>query len=97
LIVILLLTAGPALGQPNLARCLPRAEMYAQLTDTYGETMAGIGLFGPSKNASVAVMLWTNPETGTWTLLTTGPAGLACYMASGVDWQTRKQPLGAPL
>lgn len=61
------------------ARCRPRADVVADLAKRYGEQATWIGL----STAGHVVEVWANPETGTWTILTTAPAGPTCIQGAG--------------
>lgn len=72
-------------------QCAPRDRVTTILADTYGETRSGIGL-----NGSDQVMeLFTNPATGSWTILITLPAGAACLIVSGTGYEPVTTPLPA--
>lgn len=64
--------------------CGPHASMVAQLKDRFHEDIVSLGLAG---NGHVMQMFKT-ADGGTWTLLSTTPAGVACILASGQHWQT---------
>ena len=76
---ILLLVAGPAFGQ---AICAPRDKIVEKLTGKYGEISQGVGVT-PS---SGLIEVWSNPETGTWSIIATSPTGLSCVITTGTNW-----------
>jgi hypothetical protein len=44
-----------------------------------------------------ALELWVNPDTGTWTILSTTPGGPTCMVKGGEDFVIRPlEPLGVP-
>ncbi|WP_298677425.1 hypothetical protein [uncultured Lentibacter sp.] len=63
--------------------CVAREIMVERLKTTYQEALSGGGLHG----ASAVVEVWTSPETGTFTVISTDTAGQACILATGTDWQ----------
>ena len=75
----LMLTASPALAA---MACGPRADLVKKLKAKYGEHQTALGISGP-----LAVEVWTNPKTGTWTMLRTMANGVSCLMATGEHWQ----------
>ncbi len=77
------------------AQCAPRAAVLSALADKYNEARRGIGMAG-----SVVVMeLFSNAETGTWTIIATRPDGISCLVASGTEFEAVNDPApakGAP-
>lgn len=67
------------------ALCLPVGALYAALSTNYGEAITGAGTAGDD-----AVMLFSNPETGTVTIAIVRPDGVACVIAAGEDWEARE-------
>ncbi|RNF35769.1 hypothetical protein [Paracoccus methylarcula] len=58
--------------------CLPTAQVYEQLTETYSETRAVSGL----SDRGAILEIWASPE-GTWTALITTPDGRSCLLDAG--------------
>lgn len=71
------LAAGQAAAQAR-QNCAPRDRVIAFLAERYGEGLQAMGLSG-----SAVMELYANRATGTWTLVATGPEGIACLVASG--------------
>ena len=72
---------SPAFGQS----CGNFQAAHNNLAEKYGEAPVGEGL----THDGAALRVYANPETGTWTVLTIHPNGVACVRASGEDWQAR--------
>jgi len=73
--------APPALAAT--ANCGDYAAMAQVLADTYGETPLFSGLSVQGQK----VVLATNPDGSTWTILVIGAGGTACIAAVGTEWQ----------
>ena len=58
--------------------CAPTVDLHDQLLQKYGEERLFAGLSGQS-----VIELWSNPETGTWTIIVSTPEGMSCLLASG--------------
>lgn len=43
--------------------------------------------------AALAVEIWRNPDTGSWTITASTPAGIACMVASGEAFDDRDDPV----
>ena len=76
----LALLATPAAAQT----CLPLPAVIETLTDQWGEAPVGQGL----STGGAIVTVWTNPETGTWTITVTRPDGATCLIGAGTDFAT---------
>jgi hypothetical protein len=70
------LSALPALAQGN---CTTRAALTVALATSYSEAPVIMGI----TSTGAVLELWANPETGTWTVLTVTPDGVACIRATG--------------
>tara|TARA_R110000765_G_scaffold90031_1_gene171575 strand:+ start:1436 stop:1741 length:306 start_codon:yes stop_codon:yes gene_type:complete len=55
------------------------------LEKNFGEVKTHVGL---SASKQVVIELFENPETHTFTLLTTDPYGVSCPLAGGGYWET---------
>lgn len=55
------------------------------LEKNYGEVRTHMGL---SQSQQVVIELFENPETLTFTILTTDPYGVSCPLAGGQYWET---------
>jgi hypothetical protein len=84
----LLLAAHAAHAAPQ---CAPREQVLPVLQQKYGETRHGIGLAGTSQ----VMEIFSNPETGTWTITATMPDGVMCLVASGDHFETVAENLPA--
>jgi hypothetical protein len=67
----------------NAAQCVPTLEMIRQL-DKFGEQQ----IFTMTQKAGgklIPLNLWANLDSGTWTIIVTGPRG-SCIIAHGDDF-----------
>jgi len=87
---LLVALVTPAAAQQPRPDCFPSQQMYSQLSGAYGETRRHAGLSG-----QIILEVWTNPETGSWTILSTRPDGISCLAAAGEGWADIVQ--GQPL
>ena len=61
--------------------CGKREDFTAKLQKKYGEVRRGMGLGG-----GMIFELWTNGDSGSWTILMTRPNGVSCIYAAGEEW-----------
>lgn len=61
--------------------CGVRGPLVEALAEMYGEKQAEVKVLGPNR----VVELFTNPDTGTWTIMITSTAGTSCLVDSGRD------------
>ena len=69
--------------------CAPRTTVVQRLGGGHGEVVVANGLvnqmvYGTSHNAIVEV--WSNDETGSFTITITHPSGFSCVVTSGTDF-----------
>lgn len=62
--------------------CFPRADLLRSLEASFGEKSAAVGL----ADSGSVLELVSGPEGRTWTLLSTGPEGRSCVVATGRWW-----------
>jgi hypothetical protein len=75
-------------------RSAAREAVIDMLGARYGETVRSIGLAGRDR----IVEVFASEETGSWTILVTNTAGVACLVASGQHYeQVVAGPEGEPL
>ena len=85
-VVATLLLTLPAMTSANaMMQCGPRKIITQQLKQKYRETSGGLGLA-----SGILFEIWSAPDTGTFTILTTTPQNISCIMAAGRDWSFRK-------
>lgn len=72
----------PALAETRRS-CAPRDQVVARLTESFGESRQAIGL-GVN---NTLVEVFASAETGSWTIITTTPAGITCLLASGLAFE----------
>ena len=91
MIVATLLLCLPTTTSANaVMQCGPRKIITKQLEQKYRETSGGLGLA-----SGILFEIWSAPDTGTFTILTTTPQNISCIMAAGRDWSFRKiKPVG---
>lgn len=80
-VLVVTLCAPPVAAQSN---CGPRAYIVEQLQTKYEEYVFFLGLGATGTNITE---MFLNSETGTWTVIVTGPSGVSCLTASGQDGQ----------
>lgn len=90
---LLFLFAKPARGQVPIP-CAPVSEMLASITGLkYGEKPQNSGTVKTGGRLTI-ILIYANPETGTWSIIALPTPGMACLMWSGSDW--RRAPVGDP-
>lgn len=93
--IVATLLATPAVAQNVDPRfCGSYEDIVAMISDgQYQERLTANGLAGPQ----LAVELWVDPITGTFTVLKRSAEGTACMIASGQAWGPAEgTPLGEP-
>jgi hypothetical protein len=78
-LVVPLIASQVAAQTVPLAQCGPRDAMSAMLAERYGEAMIFEGL---ERRGSI-LTLWVNRDTGSWTMIATGPDRQSCMLANG--------------
>jgi len=80
--------ALPAYAQTPPANCLPHDDMRGFLGRGWseGRTSEALGLVTGTTGGPLVFEVWSNATTGSWTLTTTSPDGMACIVASGIAW-----------
>ncbi len=74
------------------AACAPASEVIAQISgDKYREKPAFTATLSGSR---LPIVVYANPETGTWTVLRLHPPGMACIVGAGRDFKAA--PAEAP-
>ena len=63
--------------------CFQRTDLEPIMLERYGEQRVSIALDGRGWLMEV----WTNPVNGSWTATITTPDGVACFAASGYEYQ----------
>ena len=71
---------APAIRLP----CYSYDEIARQLRFTYREAPVSLGLQADGN----LLQVFSSPATGSWTIVSTSPAGLACVLAAGQNWET---------
>lgn len=72
-------------------QCGPRDQVLPALQQKYGEARTGMGLIGTAQ----VMEIFTNPETGSWTITASLPDGVTCLVASGEHYESVTDPLPA--
>lgn len=67
------------------AVCNTRAVMVETLASKYGEQKAGAWI-QKAPGVKMVMEIWISIETGTVTILRTGPNGISCIVAAGTDF-----------
>ena len=63
------------------AKCGGYADMAAALSKDFGQAQRFVGI----ENRGLVTVLFSNPETSSWTVLVVAASGLACVIAAGVN------------
>ena len=79
--LVLVLAAAPDAAAQS--RCGAREKIVAHLATKYGEQQRSVGIQGRGE----VIEIYTNPESGTWTIILTNARGLSCLMAAGEAFQ----------
>ena len=79
---LLTLSATEAAAQGQGSTCTKRDNIVSHLDAKYGETRNNLMLDGRGN----LVELFSNQETGTWTLTVTLPGGPTCVLSSGINF-----------
>lgn len=83
----------PTITQAQGRQACAEYELVAErLAEKYGESVNGMGL---TSNQSI-IQVWSNPETGTWSITVTNAQGVACLVASGQAWEILEPTVTAP-
>lgn len=72
--------------QPPVAACGDRSHVIAQLKEKFHEELTGFGLTGIG-----AIVELVSSESGSWTLMLSFPNGRSCLIATGKQWEMRKE------
>jgi len=82
------LCAVPAAAQQNQQQmrmpCHDSGEIHKQLSRKYDEAPVAFGL---QTNGNL-LQIYASKDTGTWTVVSTSPAGLSCIVAAGKSWES---------
>lgn len=90
LILAALVAVLPSVASAQV--CGGYADAAAALTTRFGETRASSGL---APDGQTLVETWSNPVTGSWSILFVTPDGQACLMLSGNGWTAHAQGIDA--
>ena len=82
----ILTATGAAAQQSN---CGPALDLLQVLQDRYGEVAQSRGLMGSGD----LLFIFANPETGSWSVVTASPSGIACLRASGEAFEVMAPPI----
>ena len=84
----ILAAAAPAAAQPGeqptRMPCHDAGEIHKQLSKKYDEAPVAFGL---QTNGNL-LQIYASENKGTWTVISTSPAGLACIVAAGKSWES---------
>ncbi len=85
---LILVTQAHAETQPQ---CAPRANVLAQLAQTYGETRQSMGLAANN----MVMEMFASAASQSWTIIVTTPQGETCLVASGQGYEAMADELPA--
>jgi hypothetical protein len=80
--------AAAAGGEEGRLPCTGFAHLADFLAEAYGERPVSAGL----QSDGQVLQIFSSPESGSWTAVTTSPSGLACVVATGRHWEQQRQP-----
>ena len=82
----MLTQAAGASAQTQVVRmpCHDYAEIARQLRATYEEAPVSLGL----QTDGNLLQVFSSRRTGSWTIVSTSPAGVACVLAAGQHWES---------
>jgi hypothetical protein len=90
-LLIAALAAAPAHAEteapPMRLPCFSHAEVARQLKGTYQEAPVSLGL---QANGNL-LQVFNSAKSGSWTIVSTSPDGMACILAAGRNWENLKQ------
>ena len=91
-ISLLLATAAQAndAAPTRTIPCFPYKDVARQLAGSYAEAPASLGI---QSNGNL-LQVFTSADTGSWTIVSTTPDGLACVLAAGERWESLPPPKG---
>ncbi len=89
--LLLAVCLGPAMsakaaepGPPQRLPCFSQTEVARQLRATYHEAPVSLGL---QSNGNL-LQVFHAPVSGSWTIVSTSPQGMACILAAGRNWES---------
>ena len=85
--VFILLAAGAQAGEGGPARAIPcfrYADVTRQLRGSYAEAPVSLGV---QSNGNL-LQVFASAATGSWTIVSTTPDGMACVLAVGNNWES---------
>ena len=86
--VILFWIATPAHSQEAPQNpCGPTANIEAMLKEKYGESVSQVGI----TESDIPIVIYSNPETHTFTITIRREGGLSCFMVGGSSWTAVEQ------
>ena len=74
-------------GPPQRLPCFSYGEVARQLKGTYDEAPVSLGL---QANGNL-LQVFNSTRSGSWTIVSTSPDGMACILAAGRNWEDLKQ------
>jgi hypothetical protein len=77
---------------PQRPACHSYIEIARQLDSRYGEKPVSIGLQGNGH----LLQVFASKDTGSWTILSMAPNGIACIVAAGRSWEAMPLPSSDP-
>jgi hypothetical protein len=85
--VSILLAASAQADEGERARVIPcfrYADVTRQLQGAYAETPISLGI---QSNGNL-LQVFASADTGSWTIVSTTPDGMACVLAAGNNWES---------
>src|SRR3954471_22056664 len=75
-------------GEPVRVPCYSYEEVLRQLKGAYQEAPVSLGLQADGN----LLQVFSSPVTGSWTIVSTTPQGVACALAAGQHWENVTTP-----
>ena len=82
-VVFAAVPAAAEAEQQTRRPCHDYGEIHKQLSKKYDEAPVAFGL---QTNGNL-LQIYASEDKGTWTVISTSPAGLACIVAAGKSWE----------
>ena len=93
LAAFLLSAPAEAVHQRTSRRCGDAAAIKKILTKTWGEAPVASGLLTGADH----ILVWyANDATGTWSIVSFSPQGIACFLGAGKNFNRFKKPKPKP-
>ncbi|MCU0909737.1 MAG: hypothetical protein MUF73_20510 [Rhodobacteraceae bacterium] len=85
-----LLAAAPVSATTPIAEmlCSLQSDMHTRLSVQFRAERSAMGI----RDADSVMEVWTEPDTGDWTMVVTYASGTSCIVAMGQGWEVLERP-----